>query len=97
MLPSWLLKAGLYFAFSSAMRAVSFLLGSIRILDPPPLSDAEPDRVRAMLKALFVWEATVEHPRWHTGTFWTQEDVRRYSADHVRAENEKEKKAIFGQ
>lgn len=60
-------------------------------------ADAEPDRVRAMLKALFVWEATVEHPRWHTGTFWTQEDVRRYSADHVRAENEKEKKAIFGQ
>ena len=58
---------------------------------------AEPVRLRAMLKDLFTWEGTVEHPRWHTGTFWSQEDVRRYSAKHVKAENAKEKRAIFGQ
>lgn len=57
----------------------------------------DPDRVRAMLKTLFAWEATVEHPRWHTGTFWSQEDVRRYSADHVKIQNLDEKKKVFGQ
>ncbi|WP_423140767.1 sulfatase-like hydrolase/transferase [Parablastomonas sp. CN1-191] len=61
------------------------------------LAETYPDRTRAMLKAIFAWEGTVEHPRWHTGTFWSQEDVRRYSAEHVTAENQRIRKALFGQ
>ncbi|MFC4296337.1 sulfatase-like hydrolase/transferase [Novosphingobium tardum] len=60
------------------------------------LADAHPDQTRSMLKQIFAWEGTVEHPRWHTGSFWSQEDVRRYSADHVKAENDKAKGALFG-
>ncbi|WP_195908614.1 sulfatase-like hydrolase/transferase [Novosphingobium sp. Gsoil 351] len=60
------------------------------------LADADPERVRSMMKRLFAWEGTLEHPRWHTGTFWSQEDVRRYSADHVAKENIAERKALFG-
>jgi arylsulfatase A-like enzyme len=65
--------------------------------DPSEASDlaaAEPDRLAAMLKALFAWEGTVEHPRWHTGSFWSQEDVRRYRQDHVRAENAKARASL---
>lgn len=51
---------------------------------------AEPQRLSAMLKKLFAWEGTVEHPRWHTGTFWSQEDVRRYSEEQIRAETARE-------
>lgn len=58
------------------------------------LAAKEPDRVRQMLGQLFAWEGTVEHPRWHTGSFWTQEDVRRYGEDHVRAETAKAKRSL---
>lgn len=58
------------------------------------LAGQEPSRLAAMLKALFAWEGEVEHPRWHTGNFWSQEDVRRYSDAHVRAENAKAKAAL---
>jgi arylsulfatase A-like enzyme len=51
------------------------------------LANQHPQRLAAMMRALFAWEGTVEHPRWHTGSFWSQEDVRRYAEDHVRAEN----------
>ncbi len=53
------------------------------------LAAAEPARLAAMMQALFAWEGGVEHPRWHTGSFWSQEDVRRYSDAHIRAENAK--------
>ena len=36
----------------------------------------------------------MQHPRWNTGTFWSQEDVRRYSDEHVEREIAKEKKAL---
>jgi arylsulfatase A-like enzyme len=58
------------------------------------LATAEPERLAAMMKALFAWEGTVEHPRWHTGSFWSQEDIRRYSDAHVRAENAKAKASL---
>ena len=58
------------------------------------LATAEPERLRAMMQALFAWEATIEHPRWHTGSYWSQEDVRRYSDDHVEREIAKAKAAI---
>jgi arylsulfatase A-like enzyme len=58
------------------------------------LAAAEPERVGAMLRALFAWEGTIEHPRWHTGSFWSQEDIRRYSEAHVRAENAKAKTSL---
>jgi hypothetical protein len=51
----------------------------------------ESDRLRTMMRALFAWEGTIEHPRWHTGTFWSQEDVRRYSTEYVAAEAAKTK------
>ena len=58
------------------------------------LARAHPDRLARMMRALFAWEGTVEHPRWHTGSFWSQEDVRRYDAAHVRAENAKARAAL---
>lgn len=48
------------------------------------LAGEQPDRVSTMLADLFAWEGTIEHPRWHTGTFWSQEDLRRYSERYVR-------------
>lgn len=62
------------------------------VADPGEKSDqaaAHPEIVAAMLRDLFAWEAGVQHPRWNTGTFWTQEDVRRYSEEHVAAEQAK--------
>lgn len=50
-----------------------------------------PEIVSAMLRKLFAWEAGVQHPRWNTGEFWSQEDIRRYSDEHVAAENAKER------
>lgn len=53
------------------------------------LAARHPDRVRSMMQALFAWEANQQHPRWHTGTFWSQEDIRRYDDAHVATENRK--------
>lgn len=47
------------------------------------LAPDRPGKVRAMMQDLFAWEAGIEHPRWHTGSYWSQEDVRRYSEKHV--------------
>ncbi len=58
------------------------------------LAAQQPQRLAAMLRALFAWEGTVEYPRWHTGSFWSQEDVRRYAAEHIRAENAKAKASL---
>ncbi len=58
------------------------------------LAPAQPERLAAMMKALFAWEGTVEHPRWHTGSFWSQEDIRRYAEAHVRAENARAKAGL---
>lgn len=58
------------------------------------LAPAQPERLAAMMQALFAWEGTVEHPRWHTGSFWSQEDIRRYAEAHVRAENAKAKAGL---
>lgn len=66
-------------------------------VDPGEGSDLaaeEPQRLAMMMRALFAWEGTVEHPRWHTGSFWSQEDIRRYSETHVRAENAKAKAGL---
>lgn len=58
------------------------------------LATREPERVRLMMQGLFEWEGKMQHPRWNTGTFWSQEDVRRYSDEHVEREIAKEKKAL---
>lgn len=50
--------------------------------------------MREVLKALFAWEGTTEHSRWHTGSFWSQEDIRRYAEAHVRAENARAKAGL---
>lgn len=55
---------------------------------------AEPALAAALMRKLFAWEGTVQHPRWHTGTFWSQEDVRRYSDVHVEAEIAKERATL---
>jgi arylsulfatase A-like enzyme len=55
---------------------------------------AEPERVRGLMKKLFAWEGTITHPRWNTGTYWSQEDVRRYSDEHVRAANAQERSSM---
>lgn len=47
-----------------------------------------------MLKALFAWEGTIEHSCWHTGSFWSQEDIRRYAKAHVRAGNARAKAGL---
>ncbi|MCZ8325862.1 MAG: sulfatase-like hydrolase/transferase [Sphingomonadaceae bacterium] len=58
------------------------------------LAMAEPERLRAMMARLFAWEGTLTHPRWNTGTFWSQEDVRRYSEAYVAAAIAREKAAL---
>lgn len=58
------------------------------------LAASEQERVRRMMGRLFAWEGTLIHPRWNTGTFWSQEDVRRYSDAHVAAANAKERAAL---
>lgn len=50
--------------------------------------------MREVLKALFAWEGTIEHPRWHTGSFWSQEDIRRHAEAHVRAGNARVKAGL---
>ncbi|QIG53528.1 sulfatase-like hydrolase/transferase [Altererythrobacter sp. BO-6] len=47
------------------------------------LAETQPERLRAMLRRLFAWEGKMSHPRWNTGSFWSQEDVRRYSEEHI--------------
>lgn len=56
----------------------------------------EPELVQRLMKELFAWEGTLTHPRWNTGTFWSQEDVRRYSADYVQTEIAKAKASPMG-
>lgn len=51
-------------------------------------------QVAGMLKRLFAWEAGLEHPRWHTGSFWSQEDVRRYDEAHVLAAQAVERRQL---
>jgi len=46
------------------------------------------------MRSLFAWEGTIEHSRWHTGSFRSQEDVGRYSGAHVKAENAKAKASL---
>lgn len=71
---------------------------------PPELYDIEADpaetenraseegqMVRSLMAKLFAWEGTLQHPRWNTGTFWSQEDVRRYSNEYVDGEIAKSK------
>jgi len=60
------------------------------------LAEMQPVRLRAMMRELFAWEGTLSHPRWHTGTYWSQEDVRRYTDEYVAAEIAKTK-AAFGE
>lgn len=55
---------------------------------------AEPMLAAELMRKLFAWEGTVQHPRWHTGTFWSQEDVRRYSDAHVEAEIARERATL---
>lgn len=58
------------------------------------LADSQPALVRDLMAKLFAWEGSVTHPRWNTGTFWSQEDVRRYSDAHVDAAITREKAAL---
>lgn len=53
------------------------------------LATTNPDRLARMMRELFEWEGTVEHPRWHTGSYWSQEDIRRYSEAYIRSETAK--------
>lgn len=50
------------------------------------LADRERDLVQRLMHSIFEWEAGLSHPRWNTGTFWSQEDVRRYDDDYVARE-----------
>ena len=58
------------------------------------LAGSQPVLVRELMAKLFAWEGSVTHPRWNTGTFWSQEDVRRYSDAHVDAAITREKAAL---
>lgn len=60
-------------------------------------ASAEPAVVRSLMSKLFAWEGTLTHPRWNTGTFWSQEDVRRYSDAHVAAKIAAEKADLGGE
>lgn len=53
--------------------------------------------VTRLMQQLFAWEATIEHRRWHTGTYWSQEDIRRYSETHVEAAIARSKAELSGQ
>ncbi|MGS2722611.1 sulfatase [Porticoccus sp. GXU_MW_L64] len=61
------------------------------------LASEQQETLRALMKDLFAWEGQMIHPRWNTGPYWSQEDVRRYSAEHVKARNKKARKPIGGQ
>ena len=50
-----------------------------------------------LMKQLFAWEAGLVHARWNTGTFWSQEDVRRYESDYVDRERAKTAQDISGE
>lgn len=59
------------------------------------LARRHPRRVEEMMAELFAWEAGLAHPRWHTGPFWTQEDIRRYADDHIQREMQKSRDALL--
>ncbi len=60
------------------------------------LAATNPDRVSELMQQLFAWEADMVHARWNTGTFWSQEDVRRYDSDYVDSERAKTAENISG-
>lgn len=47
------------------------------------MADRQPDVANRLMKSVFEWESGLIHPRWNTGSYWTQEDVRRYDQTHV--------------
>ena len=47
------------------------------------LASQQPDRANRLLTEIFAWEAGLIHARWNTGTYWSQEDVRRYDDTYV--------------
>ncbi|MGS2722597.1 sulfatase-like hydrolase/transferase [Porticoccus sp. GXU_MW_L64] len=58
------------------------------------LAAAEPDKVLELMQVLHAWEGQMIHARWNTGTFWSQEDVRRYDDEHVHQANQKARKQL---
>ena len=61
------------------------------------LAAQNPDKVGSLMQQLFAWEAGLIHARWNTGTFWSQEDVRRYDSDYVDRERAGTAKDISGE
>ena len=49
------------------------------------------------MRQLFEWEAGLVHARWNTGTFWSQEDVRRYDSDYVAGERARTAENLSGE
>ncbi|MCV6604456.1 MAG: sulfatase-like hydrolase/transferase, partial [Porticoccaceae bacterium] len=58
------------------------------------LAAEQPQRVRELMQALHAWEGQMTHARWNTGTFWSQEDVRRYDDNHVYEANQKTREQL---
>ncbi|MCG8554801.1 MAG: sulfatase-like hydrolase/transferase [Proteobacteria bacterium] len=58
------------------------------------LARRQPARVASLLKKIFAWEAGLTHARWNTGTYWSQEDVRRYDDKHVARRKERNRKRL---
>lgn len=61
------------------------------------LATQNPEKVGELMQQLFEWEAGMIHARWNTGTFWSQEDVRRYDSAYVDSERAKTADDISGE
>ena len=70
---------------------------SADIAESKDLAAQNPETVGELMRQLFAWEAGMIHARWNTGTFWSQEDVRRYDSDYVAGERTKTAAAISGE
>lgn len=61
------------------------------------LAAQNPGKVSELMQKLFEWEAGLIHARWNTGTFWSQEDIRRYDDEHVERERASTAQSISGE
>lgn len=61
------------------------------------LAAVNPGKVHDLMKKLFAWEGGLVHARWNTGTYWTQEDVRRYDTEYVSAQQSRTGANISGE
>lgn len=70
---------------------------SVDIGESNNLAARRPETVIRLMEELFAWEAGLIHARWNTGTFWSQEDVRRYDTDYVDRERAKTTENLSGE